>query len=199
MHTHTVKGSIAVEYYGKKLVGEDFSLNEPAIREMYQNLFFYFSGSAQTTLDRRKSIMLIGNLGVGKSILMRVMNLIFTSFKYVHAKRGIERMFKEFGEVEVQKNFGYDFKGDLLIDDVGTEGAELFLYKNKINLVGQLLLERYDLWLETTYQGKEIKTHITTNLSTDTLGDLYGERNYDRFKEMFNVVVWTGASFRGKK
>jgi DNA replication protein DnaC len=197
MHTHTMEtltGSEAVDFWGKYTVGEKFTIDDPKNprrKEIYENLYYYFGGSEKTTLNPKKGILLIGDLGVGKSILFKVMNQIFKACKYVHAKRNIERTLKEFGELQACKEYGYDFKGNLMIDDVGTEEVELYLYKNRISMIGQLLLERYDLFQDTG-----LKTHVSTNLTTEALSDLYGERNFDRFREMFNIIIWKGASLR---
>lgn len=190
-HTHTT-GQDAVIFYGKFLTGDNFNLDDPYRKAMYENLYNYFAASPKTTLNPDKGILMIGNLGVGKSICMRVMNHLFKAFKYAHAKRKIERVFKEFGEVEAMREYGSDYRFSLMIDDLGSEEDFHLVYGNRISLLGQILLERYDLF----QQNPKFKTHATTNLTTPQLADRYGQRNYDRFKEMFNVITWEGGSLR---
>lgn len=43
---------------------------------------------------------------------------------------------------------------------------------------------------------ENIITHGTTNLKVEELEKKYGKRVYDRMKEMFNVILWEGESFR---
>lgn len=194
-----------VMHYGKIVAGPKFSIDHPKIRSQYEQFFYYFMASQpdfdedkrrsfaeKTTLDPKKAILLVGDIGVGKSVIMRVFNMIFRRYKYVHARRQIERTFKEFGQVEFLREYGYDLKMSLCIDDVGTEETEQMHYGNKISLIGELLLERYDLFKSQP----EYVTHLVSNLTTNQMEERYGKRNFDRLKESSNLVTWTGASLR---
>lgn len=187
------KGRHLIERFGKILIGEEFNLDDPRRLKIYEDVFWYLAGNDRTTLDLNKSLMLIGDLGVGKSVMMRVLNLIFKSFKLVSAKRHVERIFKEFGEVAALREYGYDLKMDLLIDDVGAEEPEAKEFGNKVNIMGSIFLERYDLLKQEGY-----RTHVITNLMTDKLEERYKDRNFDRFAGSYNMIVWEGASLRIK-
>ncbi len=199
MEQEKVTGSMAVEYFGKQLVGENFTLDPPGhphYRQIYQDLYYYFAGKKEGRLNPDKCLMIVGDKGVGKGISMRIMNRIFRRFVMVHAKRDLERGVKdrEIGEVGIMDRYGYSLKKDLYIDEIGAEETVL-VYGNSVPVIGQLLLDRYDLWQESKF-----KTHITTNLSHESLEARYGDRVFDRFFEMYNPIIhWTGPSLRNPK
>jgi len=58
-------------------------------------------------------------------------------------------------------------------------------YGRDCNVIGEILLSRYELFLQT-----KLKTHATTNLSAHELEDLYGLRVRSRMKKMFNLVAF---------
>ncbi len=70
-------------------------------------------------------------------------------------------------------------------DDVGTERPMQY-YGNDCNVMGEILLGRYDHFVK-----KGMLTHITTNLSASKLEELYGNRLRSRMREMFNLVAFS--------
>jgi DNA replication protein DnaC len=81
----------------------------------------------------------------------------------------------------------------LCIDDIGLENKESKYYGESSDVLGELLLDRYDIFLDDRYRKL---THATSNLDSKKLKDVYGERIYDRFKELFNFIPLTGKSKR---
>lgn len=87
----------------------------------------------------------------------------------------------------------------LFIDDIGDEGEEKEFQvkhsKNKINVLREVLLFRYSMWIE-----KGWKTYGTTNLNFEQMASVYDGRVSDRLKEMVNWIDFTsfksGESFR---
>lgn len=75
----------------------------------------------------------------------------------------------------------------LAIDDIGRESAEAMKYGNVINPIADLLEHRYR---------KRLFTMLTTNIPNAKLGEIYGDRVYDRCKEMFKTIVFKGKSYR---
>ena len=67
-------------------------------------------------------------------------------------------------------------------DDLGIEG-NLKYYGNECNVMAEILLSRYDLFVS-----QKIITHITTNLSASEIEELYGNRIRSRMREMFNLI-----------
>jgi len=147
-----------------------------------------------------KGLLIIGGCGVGKTVIMRTFE---KCYKYDHKNR-----FKMFTANEIVNMYEkcttqYDkdafFKrmksGTICIDDLFTERvANNF---GKVDVLKEILEERYAL-------GK--KTYITCNYADGFDGDVeatlqvfarrYGNRVYDRFFEMFNIIEFKGKSQR---
>lgn len=70
-------------------------------------------------------------------------------------------------------------------DDLGLE-SNLKYYGNECNVVGEILLSRYDLFVSAGQL-----THATTNLNSSEIEQLYGNRVRSRMREMFNLVAFT--------
>ena len=75
----------------------------------------------------------------------------------------------------------------LAIEDLGREPSEIQNYGNVISPMVDLLEHRYDRMLFTA---------MTTNILPGQIAEQYGERIADRFREMVEVVVFKGGSFR---
>lgn len=67
-------------------------------------------------------------------------------------------------------------------DDLGTEN-NLKYYGNECNLMTEILLSRYDMFVP-----QQMITHITTNLNSSEIESLYGTRVRSRMREIFNLV-----------
>ena len=146
--------------------------------------------------DLNKGLLLIGGFGCGKTSIMKAYHDIgmrilektndkFMYFRMVSAN-GIVREYESI-EAPADKDtfFNRYIKGKVYFDDFGTESmASNF---GKRNLMKDILEERYL---------KGNPCHLTTNLSLEEIEQKYGGRVYDRMKEMFNVIVLKGRSFR---
>lgn len=73
------------------------------------------------------------------------------------------------------------------IEDLGNEPAERNDYGNISNPLVDILEYRYD---------NQLFTVITTNLTPRQITEKYGVRIADRFREMLDIVVFKGGSFR---
>ena len=143
-------------------------------------------------------MLLWGSVGVGKSWFFKFLKrwyystegLIYDRLEIVPF-REIEKMYKEDG-VSVWDEFGSNFKVELAVDEiVKDENVEQKHYGNKENIFEELILERYNLFIE-----KGIKTHFTTNATPEQLKSLFHPRVADRLREMCNVHLWKGESLR---
>ncbi len=74
-------------------------------------------------------------------------------------------------------------------DELGSETLPTGRYGNFENVMQYIFQSRYD----NRYHQF---THATTNFTIDQIQEAYGERIYDRFKEMFNFVALRGKTFR---
>lgn len=77
----------------------------------------------------------------------------------------------------------------LAIDDLGKEPTEVLDYGNTFSPLVDLLEKRYQ---------KQKFTVVTTNLTPKDMSAKYGERLADRFREMFELLIFDFPSFRGK-
>ncbi len=78
----------------------------------------------------------------------------------------------------------------LMIDELGVEPRSYNDFGTILNPVQDLLRARYD---------RRLITIITTNLSGPMLRDYYGERVFDRLKELAERVLFVQESFRGRE
>jgi xylose isomerase len=69
-------------------------------------------------------------------------------------------------------------------DDLGIEPTGRHFGKD-CNVMGEILLSRYDLFLK-----HKIKTFITTNLNAQELEDRYGNRVRSRMRQLFNLIAF---------
>lgn len=173
--------------------------NKHIIRELSK----YFSNDPdfnKGSYSLKKGIMLMGNVGTGKSWLMSFFQKnkkrCFTikscndiSDDYLVYKEETEKIYSTPIEkplhdpaVFFQKHIGYCF------DDLGTEQSKNS-FGNKKDVMADILF--------AIYNKKDFeKFHITTNLNEKDLQERYGSRLYSRFNEMFNVFVYNGKDRR---
>lgn len=151
-----------------------------------------------------KGILLMGPAGVGKSHLMSFFSKN-PNCSYVHVtckaigeayvtkdwERGgltpieyYSSSYKaEFGHQWDQTELGFCF------GDLGTENDKNS-FGNKMNIMEHVIFERYEKKIPFN------QTHITTNLNANEIQEKYGVRVRDRLKEMCNVFMIDGKSFR---
>lgn len=137
----------------------------------------------------KPGLMLRGYVGVGKTTMLHALATLFDvvekkTLKIIDARR-IATLAKDdkagFEELTKCHMLG--------IDDLGTEPLTVKSYGNEMSPVNELLTERYN---------RRLFTVVTTNLTkkavdgseVDELQEVYGDRLFDRFKEMFNVVSY---------
>lgn len=150
------------------------------------------------TLDRNKGLCLYGNNGTGKTTLLHIVRHFcekigkrdssgnLYSFR-ISAVSEISGAFMKSGESGLETYIRSDRQA---FDDLGTESIPSMHFGTQLNVMQYILQSRYDKRF-TSF------THMTMNLDIDQISDLYGERIYDRCKEMFNFVKFVGDSFRG--
>jgi DNA replication protein DnaC len=135
-------------------------------------------------------VMFSGNVGVGKTIAMRVMAGAIGGEYLTMPDLGAKFAQKEaagfWNEVDSAGSW------DLFLDDLGAE-SQIKKFGNVLP-VEELLYKRYNLW-----QQRGVRTHITTNLTGDQFADRYGNRVRDRLREMMYPVIDSGASLRKKQ
>lgn len=193
-------GREAIVYLGKEIYGDKFNLDDKDLLENYKTVYEYFLKEKQKR--SKKGLLLIGGLGVGKSAMMKIMQRLFKDtearFKWVNAYE-LKDLSEVYTTSQIKEMYGYDLKMDLYIDDIGIS-LDVKRYGNTVNIITEILMERYDLYINAGY-----KTHLSSNLVTNitnnikkipTLRMVYGARAFDRMIEMTNVIIFKGESQR---
>ena len=137
---------------------------------------------------------------MGKTIIMRVLekcfaHIISNRFK-VYSANEIVNLFEGCQSQNDKKYFFERMKsGVILIDDLFTERVASNF--GKVDILKEIIEERYS---------RGSKTYVTCNYADGCEGDVegtlkvfaerYGNRVYDRFFEMFNIIEFKGESLR---
>ena len=143
----------------------------------------------EMNFDLNKGILLSGPIGCGKTTLFKILRSCnFPVSKYgIVSTRHIVSEFMQSGYEILEKysngNFSHDIRTpkSYCFDDLGTETTSKY-FSNDCNVMAEILLTRYDLFVE-----KGIISHITTNLSATEIESQYGNRLRSRMREMFNL------------
>lgn len=142
----------------------------------FQNLFFY------------------GSVGVGKTFLStciarEIMNREF-SVLYFSAPQLFSALSQnrfDRNDIDAKNMSEYIFNCDLLIiDDLGSEYTNAFIASQFFTCINERLIHRKS-------------TIISTNLSLESLADLYTERSFSRITSSYILLKMTGDDIRIKK
>ncbi|MDT0690919.1 ATPase [Salegentibacter sp. F188] len=173
---------------GKMLFGEKFKIYEED-RDILLKLTSYFIKDQKNChkfeMDIKKGILLSGPVGCGKTSLMRLLrHLVPLQRPYeMISCRNVVFSFNHLGYKTVEDYGNTKF---FCFDDLGVEPAGRF-YGKDCNVIGEVLLSRHELFLQTKHN---IKTHATTNLNAEELEERYGNRVRSRMRELFNLVAF---------
>jgi len=191
----------------KSKTGVWFKITE-GNRDAVYSLCLYFANDSRflgfgQDFSLSKGIMLMGKPGVGKSHLMNYfMKNPHASYTIPTCKSIVEKFRENWTRDEMSTleyysklqpaEFGHAYNQEYLGTCFGDMGSEELAnaYGNKRNVIEEIIFARYEAGLPFRY------THVTTNLDSDMIEKLYGERLLDRLREMCNVITISGESFR---
>ena len=180
-----------LENKGVELYGSHFKILETDHPIIYNLIAYFLKDEAtcfQFKIDLNKGILLSGPIGCGKTSLMNLMkHLTPTGHKFfVKPCRDISFEFIQDGYEVIHKyskgKLYHSEPKTICFDDLGTEN-NLKYFGNECNVMAEILLSRYDLYIS-----KKLQTHITTNLSATEIEKNYGNRVRSRLREMINLV-----------
>lgn len=180
-----------LEKKGIELYGNHFKILEADYPIIYKLIAYFLKDEStcfQLNINLNKGIMLSGPVGCGKTSLMNLMKYVAqTDNKFsVKSCRDISFEFIQDGYQIIHKySIGKLYQSEVrtyCLDDLGTEN-NLKYFGNECNVMAEILLSRYDL-----FTSKNLKTHITTNLSASEIETVYGNRVRSRLREMINLV-----------
>ena len=184
---------IWLENKGVELYGNHFKILETDYPIVYKLIAYFLKDEPtcfQYGINLNKGILLTGPIGCGKTSLMNLMKyLTATEHKFfVKPCRDISFEFIQDGYQIIHKySNGKLYQSEprtYCFDDLGTEN-NLKYFGNECNVMAEILLSRYDLFIS-----KKLFTHITTNLSATEIEKHYGNRVRSRLREMVNLIAF---------
>lgn len=173
---------------GKLLFGKKFMIYEED-RDILFKLCSYFIKDRETCkkygIDIDKGILLSGPVGCGKTSLMKLLRHIVPLQRpyEIIPCRNVTFSFNHLGFKTIEEYGNTKF---FCFDDLGIESPGRF-YGKDLNVMGEVLLSRYELYHQTKHK---IKTHATTNLNAEELEERYGNRVRSRMRELFNLIAF---------
>lgn len=197
-------------YHYDVLGGRSFEKNPDVIKNI-EVLFQYFLGdenfihnpkvvSRLSMPSHEKGLLIIGPVGVGKTIYMKALSLALRDFGVPSfGVTSTNRVVQDFEICSKPNDKAYFLEqycgGRIMFDDLGTErDASNF---GVVNVVKEIFEER-SLSRRLTF----VTCNYMEGYEDDVEGALlyilerYGFRTYDRLFEMFNIIQFTGKSLR---
>lgn len=182
---------------GMDIYGKKFLLHENDKGTIYLLICWFLQddiAAPPLELDLQKGILLTGPVGCGKTTLMNLMRYLTPEQNKFIIKpcRDISFEFIEDGFSVIHRYSRgaiYQYQPrTFCFDDLGTESS-LKYYGNECNVMAEILLTRYDLFI-----AQKLITHVTTNLSASEIEEYYGNRIRSRLREMFNLIAFGNGS-----
>ncbi|GMN11572.1 ATPase [Croceitalea sp. MTPC9] len=181
---------IYLDAKGKLLFGKNFKIYRED-RDILYKLCLYSiqdrKACKEFGIDIDKGILLSGPVGCGKTSLIKLLKHLVPHRKpyEVVPTRNIVFGFNHIGYKTIEDYGNTQF---FCFDDLGVEPIGRH-YGQDCNVIGEILLSRYDLFTE-----RKIKTHATTNLNAAELEERYGSRVRSRMRQLFNLVAFDKGS-----
>lgn len=177
---------VYLEAKGKLLFGKHFKIFDED-KDIIYKLSNYFIRDMEKCemegIDPEKGILFSGPVGCGKTSLMKLLKFIVPLQRpyAVVPCRNIVFAFNHLGYKVIEDYGNGSF---FCFDDLGVEPTGRH-YGQDCNVMGEILLSRYELFLKS-----KLKTHATTNLNAEELEERYGSRVRSRMREMFNLIAF---------
>ncbi|MDT0691067.1 ATPase [Salegentibacter mishustinae] len=180
---------------GKILFGKDFHLYKKDEKLLFKLCNYIIADKEKCQkfeLDPAKGILLTGPVGCGKTSFLKLLRYLVPHQKeyQVIPCRNIAFAFHHLGYKTIED---YGNSSYLCFDDLGVEPEGRF-YGKDCNVMGEILLSRYELFLN-----HKVRTHATTNLNAGELEERYGSRVRSRMRELFNLISFDEKTIDKRK
>lgn len=143
-------------------------------------------------LNPRKGLWIYGNIGTGKSTLMKAIIKFAEQYWLRDSGEHIKPRWinvPTFCGQYAADGFSVFGSIPMGLDELGTEIAPTNHVGNKLNVVAHLINTIYD-------NRSDIPYIVTTNHTLNEILNLYGARTIDRIGQLFNLVEIKGATRR---
>ncbi len=192
-----------LEHSGKRLYGDHFQIHEEDHQVIFKLLVYFLrdtENAPKLNISFRKGILLSGSIGCGKTSLMNLMRYISAAYTH-HVMKPCRQITFEFHKegfpiIDKYSDHSYEPKDGQLVpktycfDDLGAESSIKY-FGNDTNVMAEILLSRYDQFVS---QG--MLTHITTNLTSNQIEEVYGPRVRSRLREQCNLISFNSQDKR---
>lgn len=144
------------------------------------------------TISTKPGLLLYGNTGTGKTVLMESLKEIlktgrsYDAVKFLTAR---DLFYKFTAETDHYSYCQIKSSPVAFIDDLGCEPPRCLIYGIEHTPIRDFFYGRYN---------KRLITIVSTNLDDKQLLENYGERVWDRMQETFDRITFQGKSFRSK-
>jgi len=182
-----------LEQKGKQDYGEKFHFAQQDTLNITKLIAYFLNDETKTNefgIDLTKGILLSGPVGCGKTTLMTLMKYVAKQNNrfYLKSCRDISFEFIKEGYEIIHRysrgSYSQTEYKNYCFDDLGVE-QNLKYYGNECNVMAEIILSRYDLFI-----ARKVQTHLTTNLSASEIETAYGNRIRSRLRGMLNLIAF---------
>ena len=182
-----------LEQKGKQDYGDKFHFKQQDMPNITKLVAYFLNDETKTNeygIDLTKGILLSGPVGCGKTTLMTLMKYVAKQNNrfYLKTCRDISFEFIKEGYEIIHRysrgSYSQTEYKNYCFDDLGVE-QNLKYYGNECNVMAEIILSRYDLFI-----ARKVQTHLTTNLSASELETAYGNRIRSRLRGMLNLIAF---------
>lgn len=174
-----------------KSICPDFDVDDNN-RQIMGDVFHWCIRDKKGTLDPTKGLWIYGNIGTGKSTLMKAILNFVSAYWLRDSGERISPVWMNVptycGKYATDGFAAFD-SIPMGLDELGTEISPTNHIGNKLNVVSHLINTIYD-------RRGDIPYIVTTNRSLNGILENYGERTIDRIGQLFNLIEMRGASRR---
>lgn len=161
-------------------------------QKVITDIFQWCIRDKKGALNPEKGLWIYGNIGTGKSTLMKAVILFVTRYWLRDSGESVNPKWVNvptFCGSYATDGFSIFESIPMGFDELGTEIAPTNHVGNKLNVVAHLMNTIYD-------KGSDIPKIVTTNKSLSGILNLYGPRTVDRIAQLFNLVELQGVTRR---